>query len=229
MQLHTYKDSASLNTSFVEQLSSILQSAVQRRGHAYLAVSGGKTPLPLFQALAQKDDIPWEKITITLTDERFLNPAHSDSNERLVRESLLQKSARDARFIGLWVENAEPHEAITSINQTFEDIPTFDAVILGMGTDGHTASLFPCSKEISKAALEENTAMLIQPETAPYQRISLTSKRLLNARNIFLHIIGEGKYTVLMRALEKENPEEMPIRFFLHNPEKEIQVMYAPL
>ena len=71
--------------------------------------------------------------------------------------------------------------------------------------------------------------MLIQPETAPYQRISLTRKRLLNARNIFLHIIGEGKYSVLMQALEGENPEEMPIRFFLLNPGKDVQVMYAPI
>lgn len=229
MQLHNYKDSESLNTSFVEQLSSILQSAVQQRGHAYLAVSGGKTPQPLFQALAQKDDIPWEKITITLTDERFVHPAHTDSNERMVRESLLQNNAEKARFIGLWTENVKAQEAINSINQKLENIPMFDAVILGMGTDGHTASLFPCSREITRAALEEGAAMLIQPETAPYQRISLTRKRLLNARNIFLHIIGEGKYSVLMQALEGESPEEMPIRFFLHNSDKEVQVMYAPI
>ncbi|WED44441.1 6-phosphogluconolactonase [Legionella cardiaca] len=223
MQIHHFDKPEQLNQHFAQTIVSLLANAIAERGQAFLVVSGGKTPLGLFQMLA-KTNLSWEKVVITLADERCLSPAENDSNERMVRNHLLQHNAAKATFISLYNEdNSFDIEARLSL------LPTFDVVILGMGEDGHTASLFPCSDEIENGLADEaSTTLMVNPKTASHKRISLSKTRLLKSRAIFLHLVGKKKLEVLNKALDGKDPLEMPIRAFLHHPATNVQVMFAP-
>lgn len=224
MLLHSFSEASILTDDLVEQLKRILCNAVEQRGHAYLVVSGGKTPIDLFKTLA-KAELPWDKITITLTDERCV-PAHDlDRNERLVRHFLLQHHAAKAHFLSLYNES----DSLEQTEHMIASLPTFDAVVLGMGEDGHIASLFPCADELSMG-LDDNAAAVlrISPKTAPHQRISLSKKRLLDSRVIFLHLLGQKKLTVLHQAMAEHDSMVMPVSAFLNNVDANVQVLYAP-
>jgi 6-phosphogluconolactonase len=143
MQLHSFSESGLLTFDLARQLQKILCDAVAKRGHAYLVVSGGQTPVDLFKTLA-KTDIPWDKVTITLADERCVPFNDEHRNERLVRYFLLKHHASKAHFLSLYDET----HSLEKIEHDIASLPTFDVVILGMGEDGHTASLFPCADEL---------------------------------------------------------------------------------
>lgn len=224
MKVHSFSDTQLLNDDLAYQIKKILYDAIAERGHAYLVVSGGKTPLELFKLLAQTD-LPWDKVTITLADERCVAHDSADSNARLVKDYLLQHQASQARFIHLYEDKTD----LVAVEQDIASLPAFDAVILGMGEDGHTASLFPCSDELSNA-LDDNAAALlfINPKTAAHQRISLSKKRLLNSRAIFLHLVGEKKQNALNRAMAERDPMVMPVCAFLNAHSANLHVMFAP-
>lgn len=227
MQFHRFEHSAALNADFAERLIAILSDAVAERGHAFLAVSGGRTPQALFAQLASTE-LPWHKITITLADDRWLPADAKDSNERLVKSVLLQDKASQANFISLVTADAKAEQGADTIAQRLAAVPTFDAVILGMGEDGHTASLFPCSKELAEGLSTTADALAVNPTTAPYQRMSLSKQRLLNSRHLFLHLVGPAKLPVLNQAVAGDDVMQMPIRAFLQQPGVDIQVMFAP-
>ncbi|KTD26921.1 6-phosphogluconolactonase [Legionella israelensis] len=227
MQLHRFLDTKALNQHFVRELTRILQKAIAARGKAFLVVSGGKTPVGLFQMLSKTNEIDWKKVTVTLADERWVDPAQEDSNENLVKKHLLQNQAECAQFVSLFSSENSIAEGINIINERLQSLPVFDIVILGMGEDGHTASLFPCSEEIHKALAEQKPATVITPKTASYRRISLTPSRLLNSRHVFLHLVGESKLEVLNQAMSGDEVLQMPVRTFLHHPTVDVQVMFA--
>lgn len=227
MQLNTFASSDELNQQFAERLCAILTDAIEQRGQAYLVVSGGRTPQALFQKLSQAQ-LDWSKVTITLADDRFLPDTEADSNERLVKASLLQNNAATASFISLYAAFDKAEQAVPTLLQRVVDLPTFDAVILGMGEDGHTASLFPCSKEVQAGMATDAPALLaVNPTTAPYQRISFSKTRLLNSRFLFLHLVGDSKLKVLEQAMASHDVLAMPIRAFLHHTDPQISVMFA--
>lgn len=224
MQLHSFSDASLLTEDLVGQLKKVLGDAVKQRGHAYLVISGGKTPIDLFKALAGTE-LPWSKVTVTLADERCV-PAHDAArNEHLVRQILLQNHASKAHFLSLYSEN----HSIEQTERIIASLPTFDAVVLGMGEDGHTASLFPCADELVNG-LDDNAAAIlcVSPKTASHQRISLSKKRLLNSRVIFFHLIGQKKLAVLHQAMAEHDPMVMPVSAFLNNADANVQVLYAP-
>lgn len=229
MELREFSSSAQLNQECAVEIAQRLRQAIARQGFACLAVSGGKTPEPLFVQLSLQN-IPWEKVRMTLVDERWVDPNTPDSNEFLLKRSLLQNHAAKAVFTSLYAPTQTVQEALAEIEERLVRFPLFDVVILGMGTDGHTASLFPCSEQINKAMSDTTQAnvMALQPETAAYPRISLTKQRLLQSRVIFIHIVGEHKKAVLQRAMEETDELAMPVRAFLFQPHTEVQVIYAP-
>lgn len=215
MRMHHFTNTKELNQAFAQQISMQLTEAITSRGEAWLVVSGGKTPASFFKTLAQQV-LDWSRVTITLTDERCLPPEHPERNASLVKHDLLHDLAGSAHFIEL-----------TENESLFKKMPMFDVVILGMGEDGHTASLFPCSEQIKQGLLETSDALLIvNPKTAAYQRISLSKNRLLNTRSLYLHFVGEKKKMVFERACQGEDEKEMPIRAFLHSA-IDMQVMYT--
>lgn len=227
MQLHKFTDSNALNAAFASEISAQLQQAINERGEAVLVVSGGRTPLPLFQTLATTD-LDWSKVIITLADDRFLPDDAPDSNERLVKSALLQGNAAAARFVSLYAPAESAEAAVPELLKRVQGLPRFDVVILGMGEDGHTASLFPCSQELA-AGLADDAADLLatNPTTAPYQRISFSKKRLAAGRAIYLHLVGAKKLQVLEQAAAGTDVAAMPIRAFIQLTTPQLSVMYA--
>ena len=161
-------------------------------------------------------------VTILLADERWVDADHQDSNEKLVRENLLINEAAKARFVSLKAAPTNAQEGESEIEHRLAGAPRFAVVILGMGDDGHTASLFP-EAEALQAGLDLNSGracLAVQPLHAPHQRISMTLPRLLNCEQLIVHISGENKHRVLEAAMAGSDVTELPIRAVLqqHNP-----------
>ncbi|ALO34987.1 6-phosphogluconolactonase [Colwellia sp. MT41] len=229
-QLTEFSTRNDLDVALAQTVSQILAQAISLKGKASIAVSGGSTPKGFFKVLSQSD-IDWSKVTITLADERWVAIDSQDSNTRLVHENLLQNNAAAANFFHLKQGDELTDETLTDLNvAASKTLLPLDVLILGMGEDGHTASLFPCSDEINVGLDEKNDAVLmkVQPKTAPHQRISFTFASLITSKNIFLHSCGEGKKTVLTQALNGDDPFEMPIRAFLQHPSLNTQIFWAP-
>ncbi|MEX2321186.1 MAG: 6-phosphogluconolactonase, partial [Saccharospirillum sp.] len=140
MTQHDFDSREALTEALAGEILTRLKADIDTNGEAGLAVSGGRTPVALFQTLSQAD-LDWRKVTITLVDERWVEPDHDDSNEKLVRTHLLQNKAADARFIAHKTAAESPFEAESELNKALADLPdVLTVTVLGMGEDGHTAS-----------------------------------------------------------------------------------------
>jgi len=209
-----FERAGELNNAFAEEIVSHLREAITQRGKASLVVSGGSTPAPLFELLANTE-IDWAQVTILLADERWVASDHPDSNEGLLQRTLLQGHASQATFVSLI--SAFPDEELTlrEVNVALEEIDCFDVVILGMGNDGHTASLFPCSAELKEGLTTAAAALIVQPTTAPHQRISLSAQRLKKTKLGFVHTVGADKAATYEAAVAKDDVYNSPVLTFL--------------
>ena len=194
-----------LATMLARNVAEPLRQAIVLRGAASLAVSGGTTPKRFFAALSA-ENIDWAKVSITLVDERWVDKDSERSNARLVRETLLQGLAAAARFVPLYdAAFATPEAALPALTQRLRALPQpFDVVLLGMGADGHFASLFPGGDHLAQG-LDPNTPQLLiamHAAAAGEPRISLTLPPILAARQAILHIEGAAKRATLERALD---------------------------
>jgi 6-phosphogluconolactonase len=218
-----------LDLALADNISGILQQAISQKGKASIAVSGGSTPKGFFKVLSNKD-IDWDKVTITLADERWVDINSDDSNTRLVHENLLQNKAAAAKFFHLKQGEDLCDETLADLNIAANStLLPLDVLILGMGEDGHTASLFPCSAQI-KQALDinnDNALMKVEPTTAPHQRITFSFASLSQSKNTFLHLCGDNKKQVLAKALNGDDVFDMPIRKFLQADNIDTQVYWA--
>lgn len=181
-----------------------LARAIEAKGKATLAVSGGTTPKLFFEKLSQID-IAWSRVSVTLVDERQVPETSERSNARLVREYLLQNKAAAARFVPL-VDNPDAAK-----------IPAFDVAVLGMGNDGHTASFFPGGDTLAEA-IDAGTPKRLIAITAPgagEPRLTFTLPVLEEAGRLALHIEGAEKQQVLKQALAEGPEEDMPVRAVL--------------
>lgn len=197
-------------------ICSKLKNAIDTKGCASLLVSGGSTPVQLFQELSTKN-INWSKVNVIPVDERFLPDSNPDQNGNLIKQHLLQNNASVANFQPLILNSEDAELNLSLVKSSIEEIlQPFTVVILGMGTDGHTASLFPCSAELDHGLdLGSNDDLIItNPKSAPYQRISFTRKALLNTENLYLHCYGEEKKQLLDR-LESNSEKKHPIKAFI--------------
>lgn len=203
-----------LCNAIVNALKSDLSSA----DSASLVVSGGSTPVRLFKLLSETA-LEWSKVQVTLADERFLPPSHEDANAKLVHEHLLVNRAVEARFIPLVLNPADHDLNLTQALEAFQTIQQpFSAVVLGMGADGHFASLFPGSEGVDAAlgTEYEGSALLdVVPKAAPYRRISMSLKALVNCRHLFLHCYGDEKASVINRA-KKGSDHNLPVSYLLN-------------
>jgi 6-phosphogluconolactonase len=197
-----------------------LQEGLNAKGHAVLAVSGGKSPIAFFEVLRDQD-LAWEHVTITLVDERCVPRDHADSNAALVRRHLLQGRAQSARFIPLVDETGpempEPAELVQRAQQRWAQLPAADVVVLGMGDDGHTASLFPHTPALAEGLDLSNTARLLAvlPTVAPHWRVSMTLAEILRADHIALSLGGAAKLPVYQAAKAGVN-NTLPVSHVLH-------------
>jgi len=174
-------------------------------------------------------DLEWDKVDVTLADERWVNEDHDASNTSLVKNNLIQNKAAAARFVELKSDVEDANEGVNVAERNLASMSQpFDALILGMGEDGHTASLFPCSEQVNDGLdmSSGRTCIAVQPTTAPHQRISLTLPALLNSRNIFLHLTGEKKKQVLLDAIENATEAQKPITAVVNR--APVTLMWAP-
>ncbi|GAB2931076.1 6-phosphogluconolactonase [Hafnia psychrotolerans] len=223
-----FSGAVALTQNFAGKIADALRQGIAANGKASLVVSGGHTPLDLFIQLTRQE-LEWNKVVITLADERWVSPDNDASNEKLVRDHLLQGLAASATFISLKNEAVSPFEGAAATEMALKDLPRpIDVVILGMGDDGHTASLFPGAKNLSAAlALDSGRSCIgMTPLTAPLDRLTLTLPLLLDSRNIYLHLMGEAKREVYERAEKGTDENEMPVRAVLNQQQTPVSVYW---
>lgn len=203
-----------------QQLAGLIESrirqALAQRGKALLALCGGSTPRQAYQRL-NACELNWANIAVVLTDERNVPPNHADSNQRLLRETLFSGPAQAAQLLPL-------------DDATVAALPSFDLVLLGMGEDGHTASLFPGVAGLREAmdAGSRIAVAPLTPATAPHARTSLTLARLVRTHATLLAISGDAKRAVLQTALYQGDALQPPIRGVLQAMPCPISIHWCP-
>lgn len=219
IERRTFADKQTLAKELAEAVADRIRTAITERGTAAIAVSGGSTPARFFQALGKTKDIDWSKVIVTLVDERWVDETSERSNALLVNERMLQGPAAVARFFPLYSGGNEPDEAhIAKTNALLAELPAqFAAVVLGMGSDGHTASFFPGGDTLEQALGDAGPTISIRAPGAGEPRVTFTLPRLLQADGLYLHIEGEEKAAVFDAAVGDGPVEDMPIRAVLRS------------
>jgi len=225
-----YADLTALSQQLASQLSAAMTAAIAARGTASLVVSGGRSPVKLFEIL-RTQPLDWSRVCIALADERWVSPDDAASNERLVRDLLLRDRAAGARFLGLKNGAPTPDLGAVSAWETFARVPRpFDAVVLGMGDDGHTASLFPGSPNLESALNPAAAAGCVGmwSPVAPQPRLSLNLTALLDSRRIVVLITGAEKWRTYAAAYAPGPTQAMPVRAVLRQSRTPVVVMWSP-
>lgn len=220
MRLHAlreYENRPAMMQSLAFEIADALRSCIADKGVAVLAVPGGTTPRPFFEALSRME-LPWENVTIMLTDERLVAESSPRSNTALVRGSLCHNYAAAAQLFSL-VEITD--DAITL---STKDTPQPDILILGMGADMHIASLFPGAEGLKAALAPDAPALVAVKSTEGEERVSLSAGRLRAAPMAHLLIAGKEKKAALMRAAKINDPRQAPVCLILSH----AKLHYAP-
>lgn len=224
-----YDSGTELAEALAARVAGALTAAIEARGRATLAVSGGSTPKAFFVALS-KLPIGWDKVTVTLVDERMVPPSNERSNQRLVSLLLLQNRAADASFVPLYSGIGDAMAMAEAASGKIDGLaPPLDVVVLGMGTDGHTASFFPAGSTLAEVTDPQcrQSVMAIEAPGAGEPRLTLTLPRIVEAGLIVLHIEGNEKRDVLSRALEPGAEAEIPVRAVLRHAKTPIEIYWA--
>lgn len=218
-----------LAQQLAQSIADDLREAVAARGTASLVVSGGRTPAQMFAVLARQP-LAWDKIWITLSDERWVSASHPDSNQAMVQRTLLQHGASAAHFVPLKNSAETAGQGAAESAKAVAAMPRpFDVVVLGMGDDGHFASLFPLAPQLA-AGLDLTNRQLciaVDPVSAPHARMSLTLAALLASRRIVIQLSGTTKLKVIHRALQNGAVEELPIRAILHQAQTLVEIYWS--
>ena len=229
-QMHSFDTGSALAEGLADRVANALSAAVAARGEASLAVSGGSTPKAFFEALSSRP-LDWPKIKVTLVDERFVPDDNPRSNHLLVKTHLLKNAAAAADFVPLYRPEATIEQAAVTASGIVPGMSKpFDVVILGMGTDGHTASFFPGGDHLA-AALDlalPRRVMTMEAPGAGEARLTLSFSALQDAGLLVVHIEGAEKKTVLDKALSGIDEAEMPIRAVLERAATTPEIYWAP-
>ena len=210
-QTKKFQDYHSWARAVADEISQALAQAIAENDRAGLIVPGGRTAARILPILSQMD-LDWSRVTLVLTDERWVDPEQPDSNEGLVRRSLLVGAAGAASLVSLKTPAEHPGEALAEVERRLSELPRpFDAVFLGMGEDGHIASLFPGDEVAAQAR-----GGCVAVERSDHPRLSLTARTLLDSRRIFLATEGQRKAEILTKAQEPGPVLEFPVRHVLH-------------
>ncbi|AZD31286.1 6-phosphogluconolactonase [Pseudomonas chlororaphis] len=223
---HEFHSPALLAEGLALKVAGQLSQAIQVRGEATLVVSGGRSPVAFFQHLA-KQHLDWSKVLVTLADERWVPVEHADSNAGLLKRYLLQGPAAKAKFLSLYSAAANLEQAAEQADRLLAELSAIDVLILGMGDDGHTASLFPDSPNLTEALQVDGQRRcwpMLAP-SVPHQRLSMSRALLASATYSVLSISGQSKLTTLSAALAGDDVAAMPIRAFLQPP---LEIYWCP-
>ena len=223
------KNREQLDQELSEYIITALEADIQKRGEASLLVSGGSTPKGLFKILSHCK-IDWKKVKITLVDERFVPDHHQDQNGSMVKNHLLQNNAAEASFLPMVLDHNKKENNLKLVRSQMQEIKRpFSVVILGMGGDGHTASLFPDTPELDDGMnLNTNEDIIItNPISAPHERITFTRKALLNTAHLALHCYGNEKKKILDKVNNLSDYRPYPIEGFVHQDLVDLKVFWT--
>ena len=230
VRMHSYESLTQWTWGAAVAISSALARDLQHKPRARLLLSGGGTPAPVYEALS-KAPLAWDRVDVALVDERWLLPDDPDSNARLIRESLLHGGAAKARFESI-TRPGRGIEESTSVANLHAQNPA-DVVVLGMGEDGHTASLFPRMQHLDDALASQAAYVSVDATGCPgagkfLRRISLTPAGLAPAHTRLLLIRGESKRKLLERVLDGSDPLEYPVRIGFTTPGADLHIHWCP-
>lgn len=228
---HSFTDCHALAEALAERVAERLREGLAERGHALLAVSGGSTPRHFFERLSRQP-LDWSKVQVTLVDERWVPESNERSNAALVKSLLLQHAASAAQFVPLYMDAPTPEAGLAMVRTRMASLALpFDAVILGMGNDGHTASFFPGGDRLPEA-LDAASDVRVLPMRAPgagEPRITFTLAALLRTRALYLHIEGDAKRQLLADArLGLGEAAHFPVRAVLTQERVPVAVYWCP-
>jgi 6-phosphogluconolactonase len=222
--------------ALAQDIAERLRAAIAQRGVAVLSVSGGKSPIALFETL-RTQVLDWHKVNITLVDERCVPTVHPDSNAYLVQTYLRQDLAESANFFEMVSQTSAPLSSPSVLalqaEENLKQAGTADVLILGMGADGHTASLFPDAPNLQHAIDLSNPRLCLPielekpPANAPYARITQTLTSILSARHIILPLSGADKLATLKQA-QQGLDARWPISYVLHQTQTPVALWIAP-
>ena len=205
------------------EIAARLKKAIDVRDVASLAVSGGRTPIHVFPPLAAQN-IAWKQISVTLTDERWVDPHHDDSNEKLIHRHFMTGAAGSVLFSGFKNAAETPEMGWRTCEDSLQQFPfPLDVVFLGLGEDGHIASLFPGNIHLNNQRL---CAAVAAPDGSNF-RMSLTPAAILNARHIMLILSGARKRAIYEKAKRPGPAEDLPVRLLLHQDTVPVTVFIA--
>jgi 6-phosphogluconolactonase len=204
-RLISFESKALLEVDLAQRIADILRSEIEKKGTATLLLSGGSTPKNLYQKLSEID-LDWSNVHVGLVDERFVSQDSSFSNETLIRESLMQNKAATAHFHPMVINASDYSENLTLATEENRVFENPDVIVLGMGDDGHTASLFPNDLSSEEATFSERLLANTNAPNEPTQRITFSGPILKKGKHNFLMITGARKLDILSESIERMYP-----------------------
>lgn len=225
MKNYNIHNSKTMAETLGARVHGVLAEAIKKRGSATLVVSGGSTPKPMFNYLS-KQDLDWSKVTVTLADERCVAADDPRSNALMVKQELLKNKASDAQFINLLSGDGFVLEDQQLTHEKMQLLPRFDMVILGMGDDGHTASIFPMAenRDLALDITNRQLALVTDPKTVGPMRITQTARRLLDTDLLAIHFAGASKAALFQKILAAPDAATWPLSFFVTQKNTPVEV-----
>ena len=223
MEIKKFENKKNLESSLLLKISTCISDAIKKYGDARFLLSGGSTPMNLYSLLSE-ETVEWEKVKIGLVDERFVPKENLFNNETQIKNNLLKNSAKFATIFGMVYNYENEMLNLKMVNQQYKTFfERIDFTILGMGEDGHTASLFPGDKESEELMNTSNIGIFsTKSPSFPYNRITCSKELIANSNYIALFINGETKFNVLKNSIETQ----VPISYFVKN-SKNMEIYYS--
>lgn len=224
--IETYASPADLAQAAAQAVTGALKAALAERGAASLVGTGGRSPAPVYDLLAKAQDVDWTRVGVTLSDDRFVPVASPESNERLVRERLLVGAAAQAAFTPISTAAETVEAAAEKVEVGVRALAPYDVMLLGMGEDGHVASLIPGSPVLDLGMDPAGTRFCLGIPAGvgspPIARVTMTMPALLQARLILVLISGEKKKHIV------EGGSGLPVHALLDQAKAPVRILWTP-